>query len=776
MMSGSSMSASVVASAAALVRQYFSDGFYPMGGNGISPSYDASAALIRAILITASQVVNGVAAVDGSIRDSSTDFLPNRRVGFGRVELLSVLRITKDVALSSGECSCIGKTLVNDLARFGPDYGSSCNSWNSMDERAQRCDTIFPLLAAKGNLGPWCCQSWCFVDSTCTSAVAFPVAARPNSDAEGFENFSNIFVSYDICKDNAAKLDSCIWRTGGGVIDVRTIARDHVLNQGSRGGTTYDPAREGETVVPSGGSIANNETFIYVVGAAPPQGAGPQSDATKFVVTLTWTDPPGLPGYKGGLVNDLDLMVKVIPFSVNVTYDMTLEYLSTLPRQEALAITYFGNMEPGGDKINNIEQVRLFINTASAIEISVLAKRIVAGSGLSASNQSTPCQSFALVWNGPLLGGLTNILPFKTQPAVLQGGICGRNPAPPPGSAKVSEILVASLVVTICCGSILIASFVYWRRSRSIEKVQHRFETDTVELTKEHRVEIPPPPSDRIGRLQDGGKGWAMLDAGASKRDGMYSGSILVATSSDQSEADVSSSAIIADYDAKQRIVQFTAPVELGRDQQFTITSSAAPNRPARGYTSGSLGMVPYESMPPERHRDPNDSIYLRLFEANQGVQDRTRQRLERAGTRTSGYMTSQERFDQGSIKPVQLSQFELSKSQQTVFVQSVRNRKYQSVTAELSIVTAEGHVDPFALQNRQPRNIFQHDLPQNTRTLHLLSNLEHAAAVAALSATESGDAPVHSASGRRSSASELQSHDLDFSEQMDADDDEIEI
>src|SRR2546422_596908 len=86
---GTSYSTPAAAAAAAIIRQYFVDGWYPSGapvpGNAMNPS----AALIRALLIASGQQVTG----SGLVARSSTDTWPNNEQGFGRVLLSKVLPI-----------------------------------------------------------------------------------------------------------------------------------------------------------------------------------------------------------------------------------------------------------------------------------------------------------------------------------------------------------------------------------------------------------------------------------------------------------------------------------------------------------------------------------------------------------------------------------------------------------------------------------------------------------------------------------------------------------
>src|SRR5438093_13228132 len=86
---GTSYSTPAAAAAAAIIRQYFVDGWYPSGAPVPGNSMNPSAALIRAVLIASGQQVTG----SGLVARSPTDTWPNNEQGFGRVLLSKVLPI-----------------------------------------------------------------------------------------------------------------------------------------------------------------------------------------------------------------------------------------------------------------------------------------------------------------------------------------------------------------------------------------------------------------------------------------------------------------------------------------------------------------------------------------------------------------------------------------------------------------------------------------------------------------------------------------------------------
>jgi hypothetical protein len=79
---GTSYAAPVAAGAAALVRQYFVDGFYPSGAASAADGFAPSAALMKAMLINAAQSMTGKDNASQTIAP-----IPSHEQGFGRIQL-----------------------------------------------------------------------------------------------------------------------------------------------------------------------------------------------------------------------------------------------------------------------------------------------------------------------------------------------------------------------------------------------------------------------------------------------------------------------------------------------------------------------------------------------------------------------------------------------------------------------------------------------------------------------------------------------------------------
>src|SRR6266511_1667481 len=86
---GTSYATPTASAAAAIVRQYFVDGWYPAARPVPANAMNPSAALVRAILIASGAQVTG----SGTVARSPTDTWPNNEQGFGRVLLANVLPI-----------------------------------------------------------------------------------------------------------------------------------------------------------------------------------------------------------------------------------------------------------------------------------------------------------------------------------------------------------------------------------------------------------------------------------------------------------------------------------------------------------------------------------------------------------------------------------------------------------------------------------------------------------------------------------------------------------
>jgi len=94
-MRGTSMATPVVAGSAALVRQYFRQGFYPTGQKtGSNAIANPSAALMRAAMIQSASKLGGFIDLSGNglFKDMSAEQYPNVYSGFGIVTLKNVLK------------------------------------------------------------------------------------------------------------------------------------------------------------------------------------------------------------------------------------------------------------------------------------------------------------------------------------------------------------------------------------------------------------------------------------------------------------------------------------------------------------------------------------------------------------------------------------------------------------------------------------------------------------------------------------------------------------
>lgn len=99
------MAAPVVAGAAAVVRQYFSEGFYPTGAAGEGPSHEASGALVKAVLIGGAVGMKGYSG-----EDALPMAVPSPVQGWGRVSLATSLPLL--------DSQTVSKMQVIDLAEL----------------------------------------------------------------------------------------------------------------------------------------------------------------------------------------------------------------------------------------------------------------------------------------------------------------------------------------------------------------------------------------------------------------------------------------------------------------------------------------------------------------------------------------------------------------------------------------------------------------------------------------------------------------------------------
>mmetsp|Transcript_89153 Transcript_89153/g.237978 ORF Transcript_89153/g.237978 Transcript_89153/m.237978 type:complete len:485 (+) Transcript_89153:6002-7456(+) len=413
------------------------------------------------------------------------------------------------------------------------------------------------------------------------------------------------------------------------------------------------------------------------------------------------------------------LQVRIIPFKANVTYSMSLAEILPIPRDEASSVTYYGNADvTGPDHINNAEQVRLYVRVPAALEISVYARRIVRGTGTLASTQTTPCQSFALVWTGPLLGGMSNIMPFTTNPSPLAGGICGRNPNPPQPSGFSGGWLVATILCSIFGVTLTATLFFFWRRSRALVKYQENYDNDGKSKSGRKIEALPTPQPDRRGVARKGGRGWLILGGGASRTDGIYSGRLIV-VNDDNDVTSPEQVAVITDYDGETQRAELSRELDLRSALDYTLTSAEA-HRPARGYVTGDLGIVPYAEMPATRRQDPSGGIYPKLLIANRTAQDHTRRgREDNDFEDPPTVVRTQQIFDEGlEHERTIIPDADKRKAYNThMYLASVRSRKQDAKSANVSVIT-HGIADPYTVQGRG-RQVFRHDLPLSAPPLY---------------------------------------------------------
>ena len=378
-MSGSSMAAAKATAVAALVRQFFADGFYPGGVKGFSPAFDPSAALVKAVILAAGDEMQKAVALNASVEDIENLPVPNLFYGFGRPRLMNVLKVqalmnsdgtnaeeearaqqntmgagTKKVD-NTKVCNCTrnnslmfapsvfsAENLRNPAAllaaqktdangaRFGIDYGLSCAPWNAMrDGRRQQCDTIFaknptarqtpPGQLVNALIDETCCVSWCFVDARC------PLAQK-------WEEIPGLYYSTETCVQEEKYQEKCPFRDTSMTRDIKTTAFDHSIMAVGK----YTIVTNGSSDTVSCNVWKNPEPlqcdyYTFATDLNPVRGAISQNEsfiytfrilgaspAHPLVVSMVFTDPVGALGASTVMVNDLDLSVLYSPLKAKI--------------------------------------------------------------------------------------------------------------------------------------------------------------------------------------------------------------------------------------------------------------------------------------------------------------------------------------------------------------------------------------------------------------------------------------------------------------------------
>ena len=97
---------------------------------------------------------------------------PNMRRDSPAATVLVAAIVLVAATCASADCTCLGdnpgfdsirtEAPWNNLTLFPADYGKTCASWDQTDCIAQWPDAI--------SIAGWCCDSWCYVDSSCEDA------------------------------------------------------------------------------------------------------------------------------------------------------------------------------------------------------------------------------------------------------------------------------------------------------------------------------------------------------------------------------------------------------------------------------------------------------------------------------------------------------------------------------------------------------------------------------------------------------------------------------
>lgn len=143
------MATPVVAGSAALLRQYFTDGFWPTGKANPADAFVPSAALLRAMLIGGAVPIGGVEANTGLPVDPP----PSSRQGFGRIHLGaweegSMARVHEEIGLAGRQQSSVvwmNRHLMHEFIQCHPHGCPRC-AGNSVNLAGSPSTTNVALL------------------------------------------------------------------------------------------------------------------------------------------------------------------------------------------------------------------------------------------------------------------------------------------------------------------------------------------------------------------------------------------------------------------------------------------------------------------------------------------------------------------------------------------------------------------------------------------------------------------------------------------------------
>ena len=116
-MAGTSMSAPIVAGNAALVRQYFRDGYYPCGAKGCGESIAPSGSLVKAVLVNGAQKLRGVQSVPGGSVRSISEYDNTQNMGIVKLNRSLSLQGENDINtyIVNNEEIAVGETDFIDI-------------------------------------------------------------------------------------------------------------------------------------------------------------------------------------------------------------------------------------------------------------------------------------------------------------------------------------------------------------------------------------------------------------------------------------------------------------------------------------------------------------------------------------------------------------------------------------------------------------------------------------------------------------------------------------